>query len=99
MKLRAPFIAAAAFAVALAAAPAAQAFTIEDQGGSASGGSGFKDLDIPKVQNGPADSRFNSGGPTTIKQGNTTFQFGSQRSFEQRYNTDNLFDPYAREGR
>jgi hypothetical protein len=36
---------------------------------------------------------------STMKQGNTTFQFGSQRSFDQRYNTNNLFDPYAREGR
>ena len=31
----------------------------------------------------------------SCKQGNTTFQFGQQRSFEQRYNTNNLFDPYA----
>ena len=38
-------------------------------------------------------------GQSTMQQGNTTFQFGSQRSFDQRYNTNNLFDPYAREGR
>jgi hypothetical protein len=34
-----------------------------------------------------------------MKQGNTTLQFGQQRSFNERYNTNNLFDPYAREGR
>jgi hypothetical protein len=36
---------------------------------------------------------------SAIKQGNGTFQFGGQRSFDQRYNTDNIFNPYARDGR
>jgi hypothetical protein len=45
-------------------------------------------------------SPFNTdSGQTTMKQGNTTLQFGQQRSFNERYNTNNLFDPYAREGR
>ena len=91
---------AAAFLAALGAASVAQAFTI--QGSGSSGGSGFMDLDKPAA---PPDrfgtgSRFDSeNGMSTMKQGNTTFQFGSQRSFDQRYNTNNLFDPYAREGR
>jgi hypothetical protein len=92
------FIAAATLVAALSAA---HAFTIEDQGG-ASGGRGYVDLDKPAA---PPDrlapvSPFNTGnGQTTIQQGNSTFQFGQQRSFNERYNSNNLFDPYAREGR
>ena len=92
---------AAAFLAALGVAPVAQAFTIQGAGGS-SGGQGFMDLDKPAA---PPDrlgtgSRLDSeNGMSTMKQGNTTFQFGSQRSFDQRFNTNNLFDPYAREGR
>ena len=45
-------------------------------------------------------NRFGSeNGQTTIKQGNSTLQFGNQQSFGQRYNNENLFNPYAREGR
>ena len=45
-------------------------------------------------------SPFNTdNGQTTMKQGNTTLQFGQQRSFTDRYNTDNIFNPYNREGR
>jgi hypothetical protein len=45
-------------------------------------------------------SPFNTeNGQTTMKQGNTTLQFGQQRSFGERYNTDNIFNPYTREGR
>jgi hypothetical protein len=95
------FIAAAAFLAAMYAVPAAKAFTIENQGGDGSG-RGFLDLDKPAA---PPDrqapvSRFgNENGQTTLKQGNTTFQFGQQRSLGERYNSNNLFDPYAREGR
>jgi hypothetical protein len=95
------FVAAAAFLAALYAAPGARAFTIEDQGG-ASGGHGYVDLDKPA----PAPDRLTpvspfgtDNGGKTIQQGNATFQFGQQRSFNERYNTNNLFDPYAREGR
>ena len=92
---------AALFLAALYATSAAQAFTIENQG-DASGGQGFMDLDKPTAAPDRLTpvSPFNSdNGQTTVKQGNTTFQFGQQRSFNQRYNTNNLFDPYAREGR
>jgi hypothetical protein len=95
------FVAAAALLAATFAVSGAHAFTIEDQGG-ASGGRGYVDLDKPAA---PPDrlapvSPFNTdNGQTTIKQGNSTFQFGQQRSFNERYNSNNLFDPYAREGR
>ncbi len=95
------FIAAAALLAALAAAPGAKAFTIENQGGPG-GGHGFADMDKPAS---PPDrlapvSPFNSdSGQTTMRQGNTTLQFGQQRSFNERYNTNNIFDPYTRDGR
>jgi hypothetical protein len=94
-------IAAAAFAAALCAVPAAQAFTIENSGGSGSG-QGFMDLDKPAAapdRLAPVSRLGTENGQTSIKQGNTTFQFGQQRSFDDRYNTNNLFNPYTREGR
>lgn len=94
------FIAAAAFLAALYVAPCAKAFTIEDQAGS-SGGRGYLDLDKPATQdrNIPVSRFGTENGQTTIKQGNTTLQFGQPRSFSDRYNTDNIFNPYTREGR
>ena len=94
------FVAVAAFLAALYVAPGAKAFTIEDQAGS-SGGQGYLDLDKPTSQdrNLPVSRFGTENGQTTIKQGNTTFQFGQQRSFSDRYNTDNIFNPYTREGR
>jgi hypothetical protein len=104
MKFRATphaFIAAAALLAALAIAPGAKAFTIENQGG-ASGGQGYLDMDKPAAtpdRHTPVSPFNTDGGQTSVKQGNTTFQFGQQRSFNERYNSNNLFDPYAREGR
>jgi hypothetical protein len=95
------FLTAAAVFAALYATPGAKAFTIEDQGGARSG-QAFMDLDKPAAapdRHTPV-SPFNSdNGQTTVKQGNTTFQFGQQRSFSDRYNTENMFNPYTREGR
>lgn len=95
------FVAVATLLTALCAVSGARAFTIEDQGG-ASGGRGYVDLDKPAA----APDRFAPVSPfntdnakTTIQQGNGTFQFGQQRSFSDRYNTNNIFNPYAREGR
>jgi hypothetical protein len=34
-----------------------------------------------------------------FKSGSGTFYFGPQRSIDQRYDTQNIFDPYARDGR
>ena len=87
-------------AVALAGANAAHAFTFTDQNGNAGDAQGYVDLDTKSVTRGELpDSRFD-GGKTTLKSGNTTFQFSGQSgSFNQRYNPSNLFDPYARDGR
>lgn len=98
---RRAFVVAAALALAVSAVDAARAFTFEDQG-AAGGGKGFTDLDIPKVPPGPGgpDSRFNStNGMTSLRSGNSTIFFGSRPSFDQRYNSDNLFDPFYRDGR
>src|SRR5690242_7555410 len=101
MKFRATscaFAVTAALLLALGAAPGAQAFTIENQGG-ASGGQGFTDLDKPAAapdRHAPSSPFSSNNGQTSVKQGNTTFQFGQQRSFSDRYNTDNIFNPYAR---
>jgi hypothetical protein len=93
---------AAALGFAVSASAAAQAFTFQDaEGGSAGGArSGYKDLDIPKVPNNAPDSRFSSGnGQTTMRDGNTTLQFGSRPSFNEQYNPNNMFNPYYRDGR
>ena len=85
-----------ALAVTLAAAlgvgmlaSAAQAFTFEDQ--TTANGNSSSNL------NNPSTSRFSSGGSngqTTLKQGNTTFQFGGQqRPSDQRYYPEQLFSP------
>jgi len=93
-------VAAAVLGLALSVGGAAQAFTIEDQGASGSG-QGFTDLDMPKAPSAnPADSRFSSSnGMTTFKSGNSSFHFGAQPSFDQRYNPNALFDPFYRDGR
>lgn len=78
---------AAAFGVGMLAP--AQAFTFENQ--TTVNGNSSSNL------NDPAQSRFSTGGSngqTTIKQGNTTFQFGSQRSqADSRYYPEQLFSP------
>ena len=97
---RAFTLAAIAFAAGFVAS-AAHAFTVHDSNGQV-GGQGYLELDKPAAapdRMAPVSRFGNENGQTTIKQGNGTFQFGGQRSFDQRYNTNNLFDPYAREGR
>jgi hypothetical protein len=90
---------AAAFGLALLAVPAAHAFTFEDKAVTNSDGSRSSIAD-------PDDrlSRFGTvtgngpGSPTTVQQGNTTFQFGpaGSGSFNQRYNSDRMFQPIGR---
>ena len=104
MKNRAMSRACNAAAIIFAAAfmaSAAQAFTVQDSNGPV-GGQGYLDFDKPTAppdRMAPVNRFGNENGQTTIKQGNGTFQFGGQRSFDQRYNTDNIFNPYARDGR
>jgi hypothetical protein len=81
---------AAALGLALLAAPAAHAFTIDDQSNTNSDGS---------ARYADPDARFSGSGTgqTTIQQGNATLRFGGQQgSFDQRYNPNRMFDPNAR---
>ena len=97
---RAFTIAASAFA-AVFVASAAHAFSMQDSNGPVSG-QGYLELDKPAAapdRLAPVTRFGNENGQTTLKQGNSTFQFGAQQSFGQRYNTDNIFNPYARDGR
>lgn len=86
-----PVAFAAAFGLAVLAAPAAQAFTLDNQAATNSDGSAkYVDPDT-RV------SRFgNAEGQTTIRQGNTTLQFGRPQSFDERYNPDSMFNPNGR---
>ena len=97
---RAFAIAASAFA-AVFVASAAHAFSMQDENGPVSG-RGYLELDKPAAapdRLAPVNRFGTENGQSTYKQGNATFQFGAERSFGQRYNTDNIFNPYAREGR
>jgi hypothetical protein len=90
---------AATFALALLAASAlvhdARAFTIEDKAPGASGDNAANLAD----PNDRLTSRFNNGKQTIIKQGDATIYFGGQpQSFDQRYNSNNLFDRNGRPG-
>lgn len=85
------FAFAAGLGLALLAAPVAHAFTIDDQSNSNSDGSAkYADPDA-RLQG------FSNNGQGVIRQGNTTFQFGPQRTLtDQRYNNDRMFDPNGR---
>ncbi|MGH6664736.1 MAG: hypothetical protein ACREB2_07500 [Pseudolabrys sp.] len=86
-------IAAAAFGLTLLAAPAAHAFTMDNQSNINSDGT---------ARYTDPDTRFSgsSNGQTTIQQGNTRFQFGGQQgTFDQRYSTDRMFDTLGGPGR
>jgi hypothetical protein len=90
----------AAAACGLALAGPAQAFTVE--GGPAANGaaSRWQDLDLATPKADAPASRLNSeNGRTTFKNGNSTFYFGRERTLDPRYSTDNLFNPYLRDGR
>jgi hypothetical protein len=82
---------AAAFGLAVLAAPAAHAFTMDNNSNTTVDGS---------ARYADPDQRFsNTDGQTTMRQGNTTMQFGSRPSFEQRYDNSRMFDPLGGPGR
>ena len=87
-------IVAGVLGLAFSAASVAQAFTIDDQSAAASNNAAR--LADPAARL----SGDNSDGKTVIRNGNTTLQFGSQRpsSFDQRYNTERMFNPNGRPG-
>jgi len=92
-------VAAAAFVFA---ATSAQAFTFTDQNGNSGNAKGYVDLDTPASRHDIPAARF--GTPSsTMQSGNSTIKFfggaGGASSFNQRYNSNNLFDPYVRDGR
>lgn len=96
-------VAAAALAAAVIAAPAAQAFTFErnapgDNGAALNYTDPMENL-APKTQGSAGFDE--KGGTRTFNDGNFTVQFHNSGSagFNQRYNANNLFDPFAREGR
>lgn len=81
-----------AAALAILAGPAAHAFTIDNKSNTNSNGAArYTD---PDEQFSGSNS---SPGSTKYKSGNTTLQFGSPQSFEQRYDSNRLFDPLARD--
>ena len=95
-------LSAAALAATLLAAPAAQAFTYERNASGYSGtGLNYTDPDENLAPKADGSSRFDGNGPSTYKQGGFSMQFnqGGGGSFDRRYNSNNLFDPYASEGR
>jgi len=85
-------ILAAAFGLAVLAAPAARAFTMDNTSNTNPDGS---------ARYTDPDQRFSgsNNGQTTLRQGNTTFQFGSRPTFEQRYDNSRMFDPIGGPGR
>jgi len=88
---RLPFFA-AAFGLALLAAPLAQAFTIDDQSSAAS-------KNAARLADPASRLSGNGDGSTTYRQGNTTLQFGTRRpGSDLRYNTDRMFNPNGRPG-
>jgi hypothetical protein len=87
-------IIAGALGLILLAAPIAQAFTIDEQSNTNSNGSAkFSDPESRLL------GTDNGNGPTTIRNGNTTLQFGSQRpGADRNFNTDRIFNPNGRPG-
>ncbi len=84
---------AAAFSLSALAASAAHAFTFDNTTNTNSDGSA-KYVDPDERFSGNSN---NNNGQTTIRQGNTTMQFGSQRpGSDLNFNTDGMFQPNGR---
>ncbi len=83
---------AAAFGASLLAAGAAQAFTFDNTTNTNSDGSArYTDPDA-RLTGG--DNRGD--GPATIRNGNSTLQFGAPRTSDRNFNTDSMFQPNGR---
>ena len=84
-------VAVAALGLALMAASAAQAFTIENQtaaGGASQNFSGTDSRFSTGTNNGNSSSPVRPG----FSSGNSSLRFGGQPSFNQRYNSERMFD-------
>jgi hypothetical protein len=87
------YLFAAALGVALMAAPAAQAFQLEGANGQTGAGQqNFRDWDTRMGVDPESQSEFGDG-KTIIKQDDFSLHFGQERSFNERYNPNNLFHP------
>ena len=92
-------LAAALLGAGLMMAPAARAFTMQDQNGNLSTDDQsflYPDRGAASAGSGQTKGFKQEDGVTTFKDGNTTFQFGRRPSFEERYNTNHLFDPLGK---
>jgi hypothetical protein len=87
-------ILAAAFGLALLATPAARAFTMDNSSNTNADGSA-RYTDPDEKFSGSSSNN----GQTVLKQGNTTFHFGGQQSFDQRYDSNRMFDTLGGPGR
>ena len=102
MKTLLPMLFAAALATVQLAAPAAQAFTFENQasgdGAANALAPGVKPYLDPtdKLEPSQDASHFDGNGTSKYEFGATTLQFGHQRSFNERFNPDYLYDPLRR---
>jgi hypothetical protein len=102
MKTLPPLLFAVALGAVLLAAPAAQAFTFENQ---ASGDSAVNALapgvsryvdPTDKLEPSQGAARFDGNGTSKYEFGGATLQFGRQPSFNEKYNPDYLYDPLRR---
>lgn len=86
-------LAAALIGAGLLVAPTAHAFTMQDEKGSATDQSFLYPGGVPTTGSDQSQGFKQEDGMTTLKEGNTTLQFGHRQSFDERYNADHLFDP------
>lgn len=85
-----------AAALALCAAAPAQAFTLENSDAAGSK-QGYVDLDMRGITTDkPAQSDDKKG---EFRSGNFYMNFSNQRSSNQQYSPDRMFDPFYRDGR
>lgn len=92
-------LAAVLITAGLLAAPAAQAFTVQDESGNLSATDQsflYPDKGSMASGSGQIQGFKQEDGMTTFKSGNTTFKFGHRPSFDERYNADHMFDPLGR---
>ena len=84
-------VAAAALGLALMAASAAQAFTIENQTAPGGASQNFSGTDS-RLSTGTNSGNSSSPVRPGFNGGNSSLRFGGQPSFNQRYNADRMFD-------
>jgi hypothetical protein len=94
MKTLPPLLFAAALGAVLLAAPAAQAFTFENQASGDGAVNALASGDKPYAD--PADKLAPSQDASRFDGNGTTLQFGRQPSFNEKYNPNYLYDPLRR---